>query len=349
MLQLSFIDVPGHARFVRNMLAGAGGIDAVLLTIAANDGVMPQTREHLAICSLLGIQRGIVVLTKSDTVNEAQLIETTRLVGDFLSGTFLASAPVIPVSAHSGHNIAELGRAMVGMASAIPDRNTDTLVRLPIDRAFVIKGFGTVVTGTLIGGKVRSGDDLEIAPTGRIVRVRGMEVHGRAQEEALAGSRVALNLAHVDVAEIERGNTCVSPGSAQAVVTVDVQLSLLPSEQTLKHRSRLHFHAFASECLATVTLYGAPSLEPGDTGLARLRLSKPVVLLPGDRFVLRSGTPVATIGGGRVLDAHPQPHAKKAMTTTWLRELASAPPEESVWLFVAKAGRSGDFSIRAFE
>lgn len=344
-LRLSFVDVPGHARFVRNMLAGAGGIDAVLIVISAKEGVMPQTEEHLAICTLLGIERGITVLTKADAVSETRLLETTQVVQRFIRGTPLAGGPVIAVSARSGFGIAELHRELIRMAASIPERRRDSLLRLPIDRAFVMKGFGTVVTGTLMGGSIRAGDDLAILPSGRTARVRGIQVHGTAEETACAGSRVALNLAHVEAAELRRGDTLVKPSSIQAVQLVDVELTVLERSSPLKHRARLHLHAFASQCVARVGLYGTTLVSPGETALARLRLAEPLALLPGDRFVLRAGTPITTIGGGCVLDARPQAHIRKARAAEWLHQLRTASPEERIARRIAKRAVRG-ISVR---
>jgi selenocysteine-specific elongation factor len=341
VLRLSFIDVPGHARFVRNMLAGTGGIDAALLVISAEEGVKPQTEEHLAICALLGIERGITVLTKADTASEERLRNVTSSVREFLSGTFLAGAPLVAVSAHSGTGIAELRRELGQLAASIPARSPDTFIRLPIDRAFVMKGFGTVVTGTLIGGAVRGGDELALEPGGRTVKVRGVQVHGHSEEGARVGSRVALNLARIETAELARGDTLVAPETVRAVDTVDAEVTVLASAPPLKHRARVHFHAFASECVATATLYGADRVEPGETKLARLRLTRPIVLLPGDRFVLRQGSPIMTIGGGRVLDAHPLAQTRKAKTAEWLEQLRSASREERARLRIARRGMAG--------
>lgn len=340
-LRLSFVDVPGHARFVRNMLAGAAGIDAVLMVISAAEGVMPQTEEHLAICALLGIEHGLTVLTKADAVSEERLQETTRAAKSFARGTLLAGGPVIAVSAHSGSGIAELRSELIRLACGVPVRRPDAVFRLPIDRAFVMKGFGTVVTGTLIGSSIRAGDELQILPGDRTTRVRGLQVHGRAEEEAHAGSRVALNLARVERAELRRGDILVVPSSVQPVHVLDVELSVLPGASPLKHRARVHLHAFASECIATVTLYDGASIGPGETGLARLRLSEPTALLPDDRFVLRTGTPITTIGGGRILDAHPLPQTRKAKTGDWLHKLHAASPEERVRLRIARRGVTG--------
>jgi selenocysteine-specific elongation factor len=347
-LRLSFVDVPGHARFVRNMLAGAGGIDAVLMVISAEEGVMPQTREHLAICSLLGIKRGITVLTKADAVTPERLRETTETVRSFLRDNFLASAPLIAVSAHSGSGVDELRREVIRMSMDVPERRSDTVVRLPIDRAFTIKGFGTVVTGTLIGGSVHAGDELAILPEDRTTRVRGIQVHGRAEEEARAGSRTALNLTRLETAELRRGDMLVAPSSARATAILDVELSVMTGAPALKHRARVHFHAFASECIATATLYDATSVGPGEIRLARLRLAEPIALLPGDRFVLRTGTPITTVGGGRILDAHAQLQTRKAKTAEWLRKLQAASFEEGILLRIARRGTAG-ISLKELE
>lgn len=339
-LRLSFVDVPGHAKFVRNMLAGAGGIDAVLMVISAEEGVMPQTEEHLAICSLLGMERGITVLTKADAVSHDHLQETKGAVKRYLRDTFLASAPVLAVSARSGFGIPELRQELVRVAERSPGRRSDTALRLPIDRSFVMKGFGTVVTGTLIGGSIRVGDELEIQPGDRMTRVRSLQVHGHPEEEACAGSRVALNLTRVEAAELRRGDILVRPSSVPAVDWFDAELTLLPGASAMKHRARVHFHAFASECMATATLYEATAIGPGETGMGRLRLSAPAALLPHDRFVLRTGTPITTMGGGRVLDVHPSAHRNKK-AAEWLHRLRTASPEEAIRLRIAGRGVSG--------
>ena len=341
--QISFIDVPGHALFVRNMLAGAGGIDAVLLVISAEEGVKPQTEEHLAICRLLGIGRGITVLTKIDAVSDARLSEVRRGVEHFLAGTFLDSSksPILAVSARSGAGMDELREALMALAARIPHRNSGVLPKLPIDRAFAMKGFGTVVTGTLISGSLTTGQTVAIEAGPRSARIRGIQVHGRTAQAVHAGTRVALNLTGIDVAQLQRGDTLVDPDSIAAVDRIDVELELLPHASPLKHRSIVHFHAFASECMATVSLYGYQAVEPGTRRIARLRLSNPVVLLPGDRFVIRQGTPLFTVGGGRVLDAHPLPRLRKAACRAWLEQLQAANASEQVALRVIRRGFSG--------
>src|SRR3984885_7125130 len=279
-LRISFVDVPGHKLFIRNMLAGAGGIDAVLLVISAEEGVKPQTEEHLAICSLLGVCRGLTVITKVDAVSPGRLEEVSSEIGMFLRGTFLDGnhAGILPVSARTGQGLDDLRRELIllAMNSTVP--NPYYLPRLPLDRAFVMKGFGTVVTGTLLSGELHLGETLALEPGSHSVRVRGMQTHGRPEEQVRSGSRVALNLAGIEVSEASRGQTLVAPETLTAVTTIDVEASLLSGSSSLKHRARVHFHAFTSETLATVSFYGYDSAEPGTHRIMRLRLHKPVVL-----------------------------------------------------------------------
>jgi selenocysteine-specific elongation factor len=342
-LRMSFVDVPGHKLFIRNMLAGAGCIDAVLLVISAEEGVKPQTEEHLAICSLLGVCRGLTVITKVDAVSPGRLEEVSSEIGMFLRGTFLDGnhAGILPVSARTGQGLDDLRRELIllAMNSTVP--NPYYLPRLPLDRAFVMKGFGTVVTGTLLSGELHLGETLALEPGSHSVRVRGMQTHGRPEEQVRSGSRVALNLAGIEVSEASRGQTLVAPETLTAVTTIDVEASLLSGSSSLKHRARVHFHAFTSETLATVSLYGYDSAEPGTHRIMRLRLHKPVVLVPGDRFVLRQCSPAATIGGGRVLDAQPLPNLRKGKCLTWLEALKHATLEEQLRLRIARRGTAG--------
>ncbi|HLY43213.1 MAG TPA: selenocysteine-specific translation elongation factor [Terracidiphilus sp.] len=340
-LRISFIDVPGHARFVRNMLAGTGGIDAVMLVISAEEGVKPQTEEHLAICGMLGIAHGLVALTKIDAVSEDHLREVRASVQQFLAPTFLRSAPIVPVSAHSGAGMDTLRRELARLASRIPGRTADALARLPIDRAFVMTGFGTVVTGTLVAGSIQIGQELAIEPGSRPVRTRGVQVHGASQPQARAGTRVALNLARVDASELRRGDTLVEPAGVVAVETIDAEISLLPHAVPLKHRAMVHLHAYASECMTAISLYEYQPVEPGPPRLARIKLGRPIVLLPGDRFVLRQGSPAATIGGGRVLDIRPVPRQPKAKTREWLTLFQGSSPEQQLFLRVARREMAG--------
>jgi selenocysteine-specific elongation factor len=342
-LSISFVDVPGHSLFVRNMLAGAGCVPAVMLVIAANEGVMPQTVEHLAICELLGISQGITVVTKADTVSPAQLEEVTHAIDSFLTGTFLERerAPVLTVSAATGNGLNALKAELLSLALRSQFETSRALLRMPLDRAFVMKGFGTVVTGTLLSGTIHEGQTLLLEPQGRAVRVRGLQTNGQVVESAQPGSRVAVNVSGVDVAEVRRGQTLVSPNTLSAVDTVDVEITLLPGAPILKPRAKLHFHAFTSETMASAILYGYEAVQPGTARLARIRLAEPIVLVPGDRFVLRQPLPVGTIGGGRILDGHPEPRQRKDVTRAWLDTLKDEPSSRQTALRVNRRTTCG--------
>jgi selenocysteine-specific elongation factor len=340
MLRLGFVDVPGHERFVRNMLAGVGGIDLVLLVIAADESIKPQTREHFDICRLLGIQRGITVLTKSDLVDRDTL-EVVRLeVEDFLQGSFLEGAPVLAVSSKTGAGLEELKRELVQAAGGTQQRDASALARLPIDRVFVMKGFGTVVTGTLLAGTIAKEEELELFPGRRRVRVRGVQVHGQPAERATAGQRTALNLAGVRKEELARGMMLAPTNTFRTTRRTDVSLALLPSARPLKDRARVHLHAYTAETVAEVVLYGGKQLAPGQSGFAQLRTAEPMLLLPGDRFILRQFSPVVTIGGGTVRDAAPLAGAK-ANAETLLPVLANGTAPEILAARVARRGQAG--------
>jgi len=312
-LRLGFVDVPGHERFVRNMLAGVGGIDLVLLVVAADEGIKPQTVEHFDICRLLAVRRGITVITKADTVDRDTLDVVRLELEEFLRGSFLdpAHSPIVAVSSLTGHGLEDLKRELANAALEIPARDSAALPRLPIDRVFTMKGFGTVVTGTLIAGTVKRDDELEVFPSGRRVRVRGVQVHGQAAELAIAGQRTALNLIGASTEELARGMTLASPGVFRTTRRLDVSLSLLPAARPLRDRARVHLHAYTSETVATVVLYSGPAMQPKETGFVQLRVEDPVMLLPGDRFILRQFSPVVTIGGGVVVDALPLKSARR--------------------------------------
>jgi len=327
MLRLGFVDVPGHERFVRNMLAGVGGIDVVLLVIAADESIKPQTREHLDILQLLGLQRGITVLTKSDAVDRDTLDVVRLEVEEFLRETFLGgpSSSIVAVSSLTGEGLDELKQALIHAVGVVSARDAQALARLPIDRVFTMKGFGTVVTGTLVGGTIRKEEELEAFPSGRRVRVRGLQVHGKPADAAVAGERTALNLAGASTEDLSRGMTLAPPATFVTARRIDVKLRLLPSApRPLKDRARLHFHAHTMETVAQLVLYNAKQIVPGDEGFAQLRLPEAALLLPGDRFIMRQFSPVTTIGGGIVLDAAPIPRA--AARDTFLQTLAGADP-----------------------
>jgi len=328
-LRLGFVDVPGHERFVRNMLAGVGGIDLVLLVVAADEGIKPQTREHFDICRLLSVRRGFTVLTKADNV-DSETLDVVRLeVEEFLRGSFLdpSSAPVIAVSSLTGAGLDELKQALVRVASEVQPRDSAALARLPIDRVFSMKGFGTVVTGTLVSGTIFREQELEAFPTGKRVRVRGVQVHGQATEKAMAGQRTALNVAGASTEELARGMMLAPPETFKSTQRADVSLTLFSSAKPLKQRARVHLHAYTSETLAEVRLYSSNQIAPGQSALADLRLEDPVLLLPGDRFILRQFSPAVTIGGGIVLDASPFGKAKKREVEALLETLSRDDPQ----------------------
>ena len=340
-LRLGFVDVPGHERFVRNMLAGVGGIDLVLLVIAADEAIKPQTREHFDILQLLGVQRGITVLTKSDAV-DAETLEVVRLeVEEFLRGTFLDNPKtIVAASSLTGAGLEELKRTLVGVAQRVQPRDSDAIARLPIDRVFTMKGFGTVVTGTLVAGTIGREDELEVFPTGQRVRVRGMQVHGEIAEKAVAGQRTALNLAGASTDDLSRGMTLVPPATLETTRRADVSLRLLASAaRPLKNRARVHFHSYTMETVAEIVLTGTKQIAPGEQSFARLKLPKAALLLPGDRFILRQFSPVLTIGGGVVLDAAPTPRMPGQVD--FLRVLAGGNAESILRMRIARREHNG--------
>jgi len=302
-LQLGFIDVPGHERFIKNMLAGVGGIDLVLFVIAADESIKPQTREHFDICRLLGIRRGIIALTKSDLVDD-DILGLVRLeVEEMAAGSFLEGAPIIPVSSVTGAGLDQLRSALSGAAAEASEKNASGYFRLPVDRVFTVKGFGTVATGTLISGSVAKEQDVELYPAGRRLRVRGVQVHGSTAGRARAGQRTAVNLADIEPGDLSRGDVLSEPGRFQSVTVLDCRLNLLPSAKPLKHRAPVHFHSGAAEIEAEVRLLeGTAAMRPGSTAFVRIILRQPALLLPGDGFIIRMFSPVVTIGGGSVID-----------------------------------------------
>lgn len=336
-VRFGFVDVPGHERFVKNMLAGVGGIDLVLLVIAADEGVKPQTREHFDICRLLGIRHGMVVLTKKDLA-DAEMLELARAeAAELVRGSFLEMAPVVAASAATGEGLEALREELVRLAARVSERDAEGIPRLPIDRSFSLRGFGPVVTGTLVEGRLRLGEEVEVQPGGRRLRIRGLQVHGQPVQEAVAGQRTAANLAGAEAGELRRGMTLTRPGVWEAAACVDVRIELLRTAPPLKHGTPVHFHAWTAETEAEVRLFaaGAP-LEPGASGHARLLLREPVLLKPGDRFILRRFSPVETIGGGVVIDTQPPLRMKKTLAAARLAELEPAPLERRLALWAAE-------------
>lgn len=336
-VRLGFVDVPGHERFVRNMLAGVGGIDLLLLVIAADEGIKPQTREHFDICRLLGIPRGIVALTKSDLVDADALALVQLEIEDYLRGSFLEGSPIVVVSSRTGAGLDPLRQALLTAAQAVPARSASRHFRLPIDRAFTMRGFGAVVTGTLVSGAIQPGDEAELYPTRQAVRVRGLHSGGAAIRQAVAGQRTAVNLAGIDRAEIERGMVLAPLGLFRPTRRLDARLTLLSSARPLKNHARVHFHQGTAETTAETVLLEAQELPPGSSALVQLKLDHEILVLPGDRFILRQFSPVITIGGGVVLDAVAQRHKRSdTLTLDFLRTVESGSAPE---LLASIAGR----------
>jgi selenocysteine-specific elongation factor len=328
---ISIVDVPGHERFIKNMLAGVGGIDAALLVIAADESVMPQTEEHLAILDLLGVEHGLVVLTKADLVDD----EWLELIGDEvrerLRGTSLAGAPQVAVSARTGLGLDALRMALDAQLDRLPSRSASQgAPRLPIDRAFTIGGFGTVVTGTLLDGPLHIGDEVEIMPKGLRARVRGLQTHQRKEEVALPGTRVAVNLAGISHHELARGDVLAPPGRLRPTDLLDVRMRLIPATpEPLEQNIRLDLFVGAAEVPCRVTLLDREELAPGEEGWLQLRLDRPIALARGDRYILRQPSPSRTIGGGQVVDTHPPRHRRfRPEVVVALESLARGAPAD---------------------
>lgn len=317
---LGIVDVPGHEKFIKNMVAGATGIDLVALVIAADEGVMPQTREHLDICELLKIQHGLIIMTKIDMVDSDWLELVREDITEYMATTFLADAPIVEVSSVTGEGLKELIQILDKLVQNIPERDLGHFFRLPIDRVFSMKGFGTVITGTTISGKIRTGDEITIYPLGINSKIRGLQVHNREVNEIRAGLRTAVNLQGIERAKVQRGNILASRDSLRTTYMVDVSLDLLSSApRKLKNRAKVRFHSGTSEIISTVVLLDRDELEPGETCFAQIRLNEPTALLRDDRYVLRSYSPVRTIGGGRTLNALPR--KKKRFSEAVLSEM----------------------------
>jgi selenocysteine-specific elongation factor len=336
---VGFVDVPGHEKFVKNMLAGVGGIDFVLLVVAADESIMPQTREHFDICRLLGIQSGAVVITKTDLV-DPDLVEVVRAeIRDAVAGSFLEGAEIVPVSARTGAGIEPLKDVIRRLALAAPVRSPDRVLRLPIDRAFTIHGFGTVVTGTLTTGQVEKEQEVELLPGGLRARVRGIQVHGAGSDRAIAGQRTAVNLQGVDLSDVARGMVLTRPGWFRATRMFDARVDLLESAPAaLQNFVKVRLHHGTAEVLARVALLGRDALRPGESAYAQLRLDAPIFALHGDPFIVRRFSPAVTIGGGRILDPLPAKHkTTDAAAAARLRALDEAPPHEKLAQWVATA------------
>jgi selenocysteine-specific elongation factor len=308
---IGIVDVPGHEKFIKNMVAGASGIDLVAMVIAADEGVMPQTREHMDICTLLGISHGLVLLTKIDLVDEEMLALVREDISDFTRGTFLEGAPVLPVSAVTGQGVGDFPKLVAEIVAKIPARTQNGLLRLPVDRVFTMKGFGTVITGTLISGKIKSGEIVQIYPADIQSKVRGLQVHGQQVDEAETGIRTAVNFQGIDKQTVFRGNVLSTPGALAPSYMLDVHFEYLKSNsKALKNRTAVRVYAGTGEFFGNIILLDRNELLPGEVAPVQLRLKSPVTCVRDDRIVVRSASPMRTIGGGRVLNPLPPKHRR---------------------------------------
>jgi selenocysteine-specific elongation factor len=340
--RVGIVDVPGHERLVKNMLAGATGIDLVLLVIAADEGVMPQTREHLDILRFLPLRQGIVVLNKVDLVGDASWLTLVREdVKALVTGTFLEGAPVVELSAKTGQGVPALIEEMDRMLDHLPGFQDDAPARLPIDRVFTMAGFGTVVTGTLWSGRIALGDTLELLPRGRAVRVRGVQSHGQAVSAGIAGSRVAVNLTGVEKDEVGRGDVLSTPGAFRPTNLIDVRVRLLPASPMLLHLARTRIYIGSDEAIGRLVLLDRSRIEPADSATAQIRLEKPIVAAAGDAFVIRRYSPMTTIGGGEVVNAHPPRRRRGADSAVAIEHISAAGLPERLAAAVQDAGKRG--------
>jgi selenocysteine-specific elongation factor len=344
-VRLGFVDVPGHERFVKNMLAGAHGIDVLALVIAADEGVMPQTREHFDICRLLGVREGLVVITKSDLVDQDMLALVEEEANELVAGSFLEHGPIVSVSSRTGAGIDDLKRGLQEIARRIPARSAELVMRLPVDRAFSMKGFGAVVTGTLVSGEITEGNELELLPRGVRVRVRGIQVHGKPVSKAQAGQRTAVNLAGIDVGQLQRGMVLAEPNSLRPTQIIDGAISVLPhASRGLKSRSRVRLHIGAAEVLGRIRVLDLPAeISPGQNAFAQIRLEAPIIAVHNDRFIIRSYSPAETIAGGVVLDPFATKHRGKEIEKTRMKlaQLMSSSPVDKLAALVADTALGG--------
>jgi selenocysteine-specific elongation factor len=340
---LGIVDVPGHEKFIKNMVAGAAGIDVVLLVIAADEGIMPQTKEHLHICSLLGITAGIVALTKIDLVEKEWLELVKSEITEFLRSSFLESAPIVPVSAVKQEGLTDLIKAIDAAVSKINEKADDGIFRLPVDRVFTMKGFGTVITGTMISDHIKIGEEIEILPEAITARIRGIQVHNQPVEEAWSGQRTAINLQGIEKSTIERGNVLVRPKTVWPSQRLDVFVEFLASNsKNLKNRALVRLHTGTSEIIARIILLDKDELAPGQKAFAQLVLESADVIVASDRFVLRSYSPVTTIGGGQIIDPLPTKHKRKnEKIIADLNILQSGSLPERISVIMERTGFSG--------
>lgn len=342
--RLGIVDVPGHEGLIKNMLAGAGGIDIVMLVIAADEGIMPQTREHLAICDLLQVKKGLIALTKMDVVEKDWLALVKDEVREFVKGTFLEKSPIVPVSSTTGENLPVLVQELAKLAAEVSPKSSNGILRLPIDRVFTMKGFGTVITGTLLSGTISTDQEVEVLPKGIKTKVRGIQSHNQAVQRSIAGQRTAVNLQAVEKDQLSRGDIIVSAGLFKPAKTIDAKLALLKqAPRGLKTSSRIRFYNTTQEAIGRITLLGTKVLAPGEEAFVQLRFEQPVIVQHGDRYILRFYSPMETLGGGMVLDPHPRRHKQAAMQESLknLGILEKGALEEKLAIFISGQGLAG--------
>jgi len=341
--KLGIIDVPGHEKFVKHMVAGVWGIDLVALVIAADEGVMPQTREHLDICKLLKVKKGLIVLTKIDLVDRELLEMVKEEVVEIVQDTFLKGAPILAVSSMTGEGIPQLLSTLDLLSKEIEGRSSDGLFRLPVDRVFVMKGFGTVVTGTMISGNLSLGETVQVLPSGLEGKVRNLQVYNQSVEKTVAGERAAINLQGIEASAIERGDVLIRPNTLKPTTLIDAYFEYLPNApRPLKHRSKQRFHIGTTLTHASIFLLEQEELVPGDGGFVQLRLERSVVALPRDRFVIRGSSVIQTIGGGVILDSHPEKHKRySSSVVSDLRLLKDGTSEQALRQHIHHSGMAG--------
>jgi selenocysteine-specific elongation factor len=342
--RLGIVDVPGHEGLIKNMLAGVGGIDMVMLVIAADEGIMPQTREHLAICDLLHVKKGLIALTKMDAAEQDWLALVQDEVREFVKGTFLEKSPIVPVSAKTGENLDTLKLELDRLAKEVAPKSANGILRLPIDRVFTMKGFGTVITGTLLSGTISQDQEVDILPKGITTKVRGIQSHGQAAQRAVAGQRTAVNLQGIEKDQLSRGDTIVTKGFFKTTRNVDCSLAMLPQAlRGIKTGTRIRFYNNTQEAIGRVSLVGSHELNPGDSGFVQFRLEQPVLIQHGDRFIIRFYSPMETLGGGMVLNPHPRRHKNSTMEESVrnLGVLDKGSLEEKIALLVSGKALAG--------
>jgi selenocysteine-specific elongation factor len=342
--RLGIVDVPGHEGLIKNMLAGVGGIDIVMLVIAADEGIMPQTREHLAICDLLHVKKGLIVLTKMDLVEKDWLALVEDEVRKYVEGTFLEKAPLVPVSSKTGENLPLLVKELAKLSEEVVPKSPNGILRLPIDRVFTMKGFGTIITGTLLSGTISTEQEVDIIPRSIRSKVRGIQSHNMTVQRSVAGQRTAVNLQNVDKDQISRGDTIVSAGFFTPTKTLDAKLFLLKqASRVLKTGARIRFYNTTQEALGRITLLGANELAPGGETYVQIRLEQPVIIQHGDRYILRFYSPMETLGGGMVLNPHTRRHKQSTMEQSLrnLDILENGSLEDKIGIFVSLKGLGG--------